>query len=44
VAAFDVEAFRWLEVEEVPPDSVPMLHKDGTSVRRAAEGHTGDKR
>jgi hypothetical protein len=42
--AFGVEAIEWLEVEEVPFGSVPMLHKGGTSVRCTAEGHTGDKR
>jgi hypothetical protein len=43
VAVFGIEAVRWLEVEEVSPGSVPMLHKGGTSVRHTAEGHTSDR-
>jgi hypothetical protein len=42
--ALGIEAFGRLEVEEVLPSSVPMLHKGDTSVKHTAEGHTGNKR
>jgi hypothetical protein len=44
VVALDVEEGNDIEVEEVLPGSVPMLHKHSTSMRSTSEGYTGNRR
>jgi hypothetical protein len=42
--ALGVEEGNSIEVEEVLPSSVPMLHKHSINMRPTTEGYTGDRR
>jgi hypothetical protein len=44
VVALSIEEGNNIEVEEVLPGLVPMMHKHSTSMRPTAKEYTGDRR